>query len=233
MTLEEQVRQDLFEMRDAKYQEFQSSLMPTMDGKKVIGVRIPQIRAYVRELRKRKDWRDYLKILPHEYYEENNVHAFLIASMRDYDECIEALDAFLPYVDNWSTCDAMSPKIFKNHLPELLEPVKRWMASGKTYTVRFGIEMLMKFYLGDAFVPEYLEWVGNLQVNPDDYYLNLIVAWYFSAALAKQWDAAIPWIEQKRLPVWVHNKTIQKSNESYRITAEQKKYIKQFKISVK
>ena len=233
MTLEEQVRKDLFDMRDEKYQQFQSKLMPTMDGQKVIGVRVPQLRSYVKEMMKRPDWKDYLKILPHEYYEENNVHAFLIASMKDYTECIEALEEFLPYVDNWATCDGMIPKVFKKHLPELLTPIRRWISSGKTYTVRFGIEMLMKFYLGDAFLPEYLEWVGTLPVETDDYYTNMMMAWYFSTALAKQWESAVSWIEQKRLPVWVHNKTIQKSIESYRITPEQKNYLKMFRIPVK
>ena len=167
--------------------------------------------------------------LPHLYYEENNLHAFLIEMEKDYQKVVEQLDAFLPYVNNWATCDMMRPKVIKMHLTEFLPKVKEWINSQSTYTVRYGIGMLLSYYLDEAFRPEYLEWVAAVQSA--EYYVNMMIAWYFATALAKQWDTTLPYIEQKRLDVWTHNKTIQKAIESYRITDEQKVYLRTLKIA--
>ena len=150
--------------------------------------------------------------------------------MKDYSQVIAALDAFLPYVDNWATCDLMSPKIFKKHLPELREQIQVWMASSHTYTIRFGIEMLMTFYLDEQFQPEYLDWVAD--VHSEEYYVNMMIAWYFATALAKQYDAALPYLQEHRLEPWTHNKAIQKAIESYRITDEQKAYLRSLKVKL-
>ncbi len=194
------------------------------------GIRTPELRKYAKTFSKTPEAAEFLKILPHRYYEENNLHGFLIESMRDYGQVIAALDAFLPYVDNWATCDLMRPKVFQKHLPELLEEIRRWMASDRTYTIRFGMEMLMTFYLDEAFRPEYLDWVA--EVRSQEYYVNMMIAWYFATALAKQYGAALPYIENHRLEPWTHNKAIQKAIESYRITEEQKMYLRTLKVKI-
>lgn len=235
--VEEAVQKRLFELQDLKYRDFQCKLMPTVDPKTVIGVRTPELRKLAKEFAKtpgvtpesKTPATEFLKILPHRYYEENNLHGFLIETVNDYDRVIAALDAFLPYVDNWATCDLMSPKVFKKHLPELLEKIGEWLKSGRTYTVRFGIEMLMSFYLDGQFKPEYPELVAG--VKSQEYYVNMMIAWYFATALAKQYDSVLPFIEQHRLDSWTHNKAIQKAIESYRITDEQKAYLRTLKIS--
>ena len=226
MTIQE-IQNKLFEMQDLKYKEFQSKLIPTINSDVVIGVRIPQLRNFAKELWEEQDVKSFFNSLPHQYYEENNLHAFLIENIKDFDLCINALDGFLPYVDNWATCDMMSPKVFKKHLPELLEPIKTWLDSEHIYEVRFAVDMLMKYYLDDDFKSEYLEWVAK--IDSEEYYLKMVVAWYFATALAKQYDAAIQYLEQNRLPKWTHNKTIQKAIESYRVTAEQKVYLRTLK----
>ena len=215
-------------MQDLKYRDFQCKLMPTVDKETVIGVRTPELRKFAKEMEKEPGIEEFLQALPHRYYEENNLHGFLIEKIKDYDACVSAVDAFLPCVDNWATCDMMRPKIFKKHLPKLLEKIQVWLASEHTYTIRFGMGMLMSFYLDEAFQPEYLQMVG--EVRSQEYYVNMMIAWYFATALAKQYEAALPWIEQKRLDVWTHNKAIQKAVESYRITDEQKAYLKTLKI---
>ena len=222
------VQERLFELQDAKYKEFHSKLMPTIPKECVIGVRMPILRRFAKEFGKMEEAAVFLKCLPHEYYEENNVHGSLIADIKDYGRCIEELDKFLPFVDNWATCDLMSPKIFKKHLPLLLEKIEEWIASGHTYTIRFGIGMLMRYYLDDAFDLCYPEMVS--QVRSEEYYVNMMRAWYFATALAKQYDAAAPFIEDGRLDQWTHNKAIQKAVESRRITDEQKAYLKTLKI---
>ena len=169
----------------------------------------------------------FLKQLPHTYYDENILHAFLIAGMKDYDACMEALEVFLPYIDNWAVCDSLSPKVFGKHKTELLQKIRLWILSGHTYTCRFGMGMLMRWFLDEDFRPEYLEMPAA--VRSEKYYVNMMTAWFFATALAKQWDAAIPYLEQNRLDVWTHNKTIQKARESYRITPEQKEYLKTLK----
>lgn len=226
--INERIILQLFELQDLKYRDFNASLIPTVDKETVIGVRTPQLRKLAKELSKDPDIGIFLRTLPHKYYEENNLHGLIIESMKDYDKCIAEMNIFLPYIDNWATCDIISPKIFKKHLPELLDEIKTWMGAEHTYTIRFGIEMLMSFYLDEQFKPEYPEMVAS--VKSEEYYVNMMIAWYFATALAKQFDAVLPFIEGKRLEKWTHNKAIQKSVESYRITPEQKAYLKTLKI---
>ena len=224
----ETIRARLFAMQDLEYRDFSSALIPTVDRSRVIGVRTPALRKYAAELAGSPEAQEFLACLPHEYYEENNLHAFLIEKIRDYGACIAALDAFLPYVDNWATCDSMCPKLLGRHLPELLKDIRRWLDSGQTYVVRYGVGMLMRWYLDEAFSPEYLEMVAALR--SEEYYIRMMVAWYFATALAKQWDAALPFIEERRLDVWIHNKAVQKAIESRRISDTQKAYLRSLKI---
>lgn len=222
------VQEKLFEMQDEGYREFHARLMPTVDKDSIIGVRVPRLRKFAKELYKSGGYEDFLKALPHKYYEENNVHAFLIEQQKDYGETVRLLDEFLPYVDNWATCDMMSPKSFKKHLPELYEKIPEWLGSDKTYAVRFGIETLMNFFLGEDFTDGCASLVCS--VRSDEYYINMMIAWYFATALAKNYEDVVPYIEGKRLDVWTHNKTIQKAVESNRITDEQKAYLRTLKI---
>lgn len=225
---EEMVQKKLFELQDPEYREFQCKLMPTVPRDAVIGVRTPNLRKFAKEFSKTSLASEFLTALPHRYYEENNLHGFLIEGIRDYDAAINAADAFLPYVDNWATCDSMSPKVFGRHLPQLLEQIKEWIRSDHTYTVRFGIGMLMRFYLDTAFSLDYPEMVA--QIRSEEYYVNMMIAWYFATALAKQYDSILPYLEQRELDPWTHNKTIQKAVESYRITAQQKTYLRTLRI---
>ena len=222
------VEKRLFEMQDEEYRAFHCRLMPNVDPNTVIGVRTPELRKFAKELAKSPEAEQFLKILPHGYYEENNLHGFLIESMKDYDSVIEALERFLPYVNNWATCDMISPKIFKKHLTRLREKIAEWMISEDIYTVRFGIGMLMRFYLDDEFSPDDPEAVAS--VKSDEYYINMMIAWYFATALAKQHDAILPYFEQRRLEPWTHNKAIQKAVESRRIDAKEKAYLKTLKV---
>lgn len=226
-TIESRIQAKLFALQDLKYREFQCRLMPTVAPEAVIGVRTPELRRLAKALSKEPETREYLKILPHRYYDENNLHGFLLEGMKDYGEAVAAVDAFLPYVDNWATCDLMSPKVFQKHLPELLIKIREWIADRHTYTVRFGIGMLMSFYLGEAFSPEFPALVAD--IHSEEYYVNMMIAWYFATALAKQWDAVLPYIRERQLDKWTHNKAIQKAVESYRITAEQKAYLRTLK----
>ena len=225
--LQRRIQAQLMEMQDMPYRTFQCKLMPTVDPETVIGVRTPLLRGFAKQLAKTPDAVAFLQILPHRYYEENNLHGFLIETIRDYDATIAALDAFLPYVDNWATCDLMSPRIFSKHLPELYEKIQEWIASEQTYTVRFGIEMLMRFYLDAHFFPEAPALVAG--VSSEEYYVNMMIAWYFATALAKQYDATLPYLTERRLGKWTHNKTIQKAIESDRIDADTKRYLKTLK----
>lgn len=230
MKIEQLVQERLFAMQDPQYQAFQRRLMPTVDPETVIGIRTPELRKFARAFAKTPEAAEFLKRLPHNYYEENNLHGFLIEAMKDYGQAVAALDAFLPYVDNWATCDLMRPKVFQKHLPELLADIRRWMASDQTYTIRFGIEMLMTFYLDGQFRPEYLDWVAAVESR--EYYVNMMIAWYFATALAKRYGDTLPYIENRRLDPWTHNKAIQKALESYRITDEQKAYLRTLKVKV-
>lgn len=218
----------LFGLQDLAYRDFQAKLIPTVDPETVIGVRTPVLRKLARELAKCEDIQPFLDALPHRYFDENNLHAFLIELCRDFDRTVALLDAFLPYVDNWATCDLCSPKVFAKHLPELLTHIERWTASSETYTIRFGLGMLMRYYLDDAFQTSYLDLAVSLR--SEEYYVNMMIAWYFATALAKQYDATLPYLEQRRLEPWTHNKAIQKAIESRRLTPEQKGYLKSLKI---
>ena len=210
----------LFDRQDAAYRDFQSKLMPTVDPELVIGVRMPALRKLAKELAGTQLAEDFLQQLPHRYYEENNLHGLLISAIPDYGAAVAALEAFLPHVDNWATCDLLSPKAFWAHPPELPDQIRRWVADRHPYTVRFGLGMLLSFYLDGEFRPEYLELAAG--VRREEYYVRMMVAWYFATALAKQYDTALPYLEQRRLERWTHNKTIQKAVESYRISPEQK-----------
>lgn len=225
---EEYIEHILFEKQDLKYRDFHAKLMPTIDKETIIGVRTPELRKLAKDFLKNELCEEFVQNLPHKYYDENNLHGFIIEKTKDYDKLIKQLDSFLPYVDNWATCDLISPKIFKRHTEELYVKIKEWLASDRTYTIRFAIEMLMSFYLDEKFKVEYAELVSS--VKSEEYYVNMMIAWFFATALAKQYDAVIPFIENKVLDKWVHNKTIQKAIESYRITEEQKNYLRSLKI---
>ncbi len=218
---------DLFKMQDKEYRNFQVKLIPSYNINSIIGVRTPKLKSYAKELIKNNNYLDFLDNLPHKYFDENQLHAFIISELKSYDECILYINKFLPYIDNWATCDQLSPKIFKKHTDKLLEQIKIWIKSNDTYTIRFGIGMLMKYYLDDNFKPEYLKWVSSIKSN--EYYVNMMIAWYFATALAKQYDEVIPYIKDNKLSIWVHNRTIQKAIESYRITDIQKEYLRSLK----
>ncbi len=213
---------------DKKYGEFQSKLIPTIPAETIIGVRTPVLRKLAKELIKDEHCSEFLRELPHKYFDENQLHGFIISEMRDFQSCMEETEIFLPYIDNWATCDQTAPKIFKKHKNELLPYIKKWLASERTYTVRFAFGMLMTHYLDEDFRPEYLE--PAAEIKSEEYYINMEIAWYMATALAKQWSDTIPYIENKKLDKWVHNKTIQKARESRRITDEQKEYLKELKI---
>lgn len=222
------VLERLFALQDTKCRAFQSKLMPTVAPETVIGVRTPLLRNLAKELAGTAEAADFLRVLPHEYYEENNLHAFLVEKIRDYDAALAETERFLPYIDNWATCDCFSPKVFAKHKDELLTPVRRWLLSEKLYTVRYAIGMLMRHYLDADFRPEYLVWVADVQ--SEEYYLNMMRAWYFATALAKQPDDTLPYLTERRLDVWTHNKAIQKAVESYRIPPELKQRLREMRI---
>lgn len=232
MSIIKEIQKKLFEKQDLKYKAFQSKLIPTVDAAKVIGVRTPDLRAIAKKFANHPEIEKFLSTLPHEYYDENQVHAFILSLIKDYDECVSHIDKFLPFVDNWATCDQMRPKVFakKQYRKPLLNDVERWINAPTTnvYTVRFGIETLMSFFLDDDFNPKFLKWVSK--IRSEEYYLNMMVAWFFATALAKQYETTIPFIEKHRLDIWTHNKTIQKAIESYRITEDQKSNLRTLKI---
>ena len=222
------MKDELFKLQDKKYRDLQVKIIPNINPDKIIGVRTPDLRMLAKKIVKENNYSTFLNELPHEYFDENQLHAFIISELKDYDECIKYVDEFLPYVDNWATCDQMSPKVFKKNTDKLLDSIKKWIKSKETYTIRFGICALMQYYLDDSFKEEYLTWVSNIKSN--EYYVNMMKAWYFATSLAKQYESSIKYIENKKLDVWTHNKTIQKAVESYRITNEQKEYLKSLKI---
>ncbi len=223
------IREKLFKLQDKKYREFQIKLIPNIDSDTIIGVRTPELRNYAKQLVKSGSYSTFLDDLPHKYFDENQLHAFIISEIKDYDECITYINEFLPYVDNWATCDQMSPKIFKKYKDKLIDQIEIWLKSKETHTIRFGIGMLMQYYLDEEFKPTYLKRVSSIKSK--EYYVNMMIAWYFATALAKQYEATIPYIENNKLDNWTHNKTIQKAIESYRITQEQKEYLKTLKQS--
>ena len=226
-------KQDLYNklksLQDLKYRDLQLGIIPDADPESVIGVRTPELRNIAKEILRSGEYREFLKELPHEYFEENQLHAFIISGIKDMDECIMEMEKFLPYVDNWATCDQMSPKVFKKHKEDLLSHIKEWIRSEKTYTVRFGVGMLMEHFLDEDYDPEYPAMVAGIRSG--EYYINMMIAWYFATALAKQYESIIPFIEERKLDDWTHNKAIQKSIESRRITYEQKAYLRSLKVT--
>ncbi len=218
----------LFQLQDKCYRDFQSKLIPTIPVETIIGVRIPTIRKLAKEYGKDPESVEFLKQLPHTYYDENILHALLVAEIKDYEVCVKEVERFLPYVDNWAVCDIFSPKVFRKNKDKLIDKIREWTASGHPYTCRFGMEMLMTHFLDEDFRVEYLEIPAA--VHSEEYYVNMMIAWFYATALAKQWDATIGYIEDQRLDTWTHNKTIQKARESYRITPEQKEYLKTLKM---
>ena len=224
----EEIRQSLFELQDIKYRDFQAKLIPGKDTEMMIGVRTPELRKLAKQMLKREDIGEFLRDLPHRYFDEDQLHAFIVSGIKEYGKCMEELMRFLPFVDNWATCDQMSPGVFKKHKPELLAAVREWLGCEHTYTVRFGIGMLMQHFLDEDFDPAYPELVAG--VHSEEYYVNMMIAWYFATALAKQYDAVLPFIEGRRLDPWTHNKTIRKAVESYRISDEQKEYLRSLKV---
>ena len=226
--LRDEIQKMLFALQDERYRDFQSKLIPTVSPEAVIGVRTPELRKLAKQLGKEEGISEFLNDLPHRYFDENQLHAFLVSDMKDFPKVMGEVNRFLPYVDNWATCDQMSPKVFKKHHPELLDQIKVWLTSDHPYTVRFALGMLMQHFLDEDFDPAYLEMATSVRL--DAYYINMMTAWYFATALAKQYQAALPYLEKKRLDKWTHNKTIQKAVESYRITDEQKIYLKELRI---
>lgn len=223
-----EIQAELFKNQDEKYRDFQAKLLPTVNPQSVIGVRTPVLRAFAKNLYKENDFSGFFDDLPHKYFDENQLHAFLISEIKDFDFCIDELNKFLPFVENWATCDQMSPKVFKKHKKELLEQIKIWVLSEKTYTVRFAVGMLMQHFLDEDFSLEFPKMI--LKIRSEEYYVKMMVAWYSATALAKQYDAVLPFLENKSLEKWTHNKAIQKALESYRVSDEQKKYLRTLKV---
>ena len=222
------IQTQLFKMQDVEYKNFHSKLMPTVDEQKVIGIRIPILRKFAKDFAKSDEAEGFIASLPHKYYEEDNLHAFVIEKIADFDKAVKFTEDFLPYIDNWATCDMFMPLVFKKNKDKILPYALKWIKSDHTYTIRYGIGVLMKLFLDDDFKEDYMKVVSY--VKSDEYYVNMMIAWYFATALARQYESAVKYIEHKRLPVWVHNKTIQKAVESYRISKETKEYLKTLKI---
>ena len=215
------IKQDLLAMRDEKFASFNAKLLPNIAMETVLGVKTPLLRKYAKNM---PNADIFLADLPHKYFEENQIHAFLVADIRDFEKCVDMVDRFLPYVDNWATCDQLIPKAFAKNTDALFPWINKWIKSVHTYTVRFAIGLLMRFYLGERFDTRYANMVAN--IKSDEYYVNMMCAWYFATALAKNWDETIGFIENNKLDSWTHNKTIQKATESYRITHKQKEYLR-------
>ena len=222
------IRETLFSLRDEKFAAFQARLIPNVAPERIIGVRTPALRKLAKTLRGSGEAEEFLKALPHDFFEENNLHAFLLCEMKDFDACVQAVEDFLPYVDNWATCDQMSPGVFRKNKQALLPYIRCWIASERCYTRRFGTGMLMSHFLDEDFREEYLSLVSD--IRSEEYYVNMMIAWYFATALAKQYEAALPYLENRRLDPWVHNKTIQKAVESFRVSDEHKACLRALKI---
>ena len=226
--INDDILKKLYTLQDITYRDFQGKLLPTVDPKSIIGVRTPDLRKLAKELVRGDGLGTFLATLPHSYFDENQLHAFILSEIKDYDRCIALVERFLPYVDNWATCDQLSPKVFRKHKPDIITHIKSWLKSDSTYTVRFAVGMLMQHFLDDDFSPAYPKMVAA--IKSDEYYINMMRAWYFATALAKQYDAVVPYIEQKKLDAWTHNKIIQKAIESYRIKSEQKEHLRTFRL---
>ena len=222
------IRETLLSLQDGEFAAFQARLLPNIAPERIIGVRTPELRKLAKQLRGSSDGEAFLKALPHDFFEENNLHAFLLCETKDFERCVQAVEEFLPYVDNWATCDQLRPKAFARNKQALLPHIRSWLDSDREYIRRFGIGMLMSHFLDEDFREEYLRWVSD--IHSEEYYVNMMIAWYFATALAKQYEAALPFIENRRLDPWVHNKTIQKALESFRVSDERKTYLKTLKI---
>ncbi len=221
------IQQELFALQDTAYRDFQSKLIPNVNPETVIGVRTPELRAFAKALVKKGEEVEFLGALPHQYFDENQLHAFILSEIKDYDRCMQETERFLPFIDNWATCDQLSPKVFKKHRQKLLPHIEKWITSEEVYTVRFAIGALMRYFLDDDFDLAYPELVAA--VRSEEYYVNMMIAWYFATALAKQYESILPYFETQRLDDWTHNKAIQKAVESRRITMQQKEYLKNLK----
>ena len=226
-----EIQELLFAKQDTKYRDFQAPLFPNINKEKMIGVRTPELKKLAKELYGKELANEFIETLPHQYFDENQLHAFIISLIKDYQTCLKEVEKFLPFIDNWGTCDQLSPKVFAKHKDELIVAIKKWLKSKHTYTVRFAIGLLLGLYLDDSFKEEYMELISN--IKSEEYYINMMIAWFFATALAKQYKTAIKYIEEKKLSFWVHNKTIQKAVESYRINDEQKVYLKSLKANKK
>ena len=225
------IQAELFALRDGEYGDFNAKLIPSIDRRRVIGVRTQELRAMTKRLHGTAQAEEFLHALPHEYFEENQLHAFLLEYEKDYSALIAALDAFLPYVDNWATCDQMNPKSLGRNKEALLAKIREWLASGRCYTVRYAIGQLMRWYLDADFKPEYADMVAA--VRSEEYYVRMMAAWYFATALAKQYDAVLPYFTERKLDAWTHNKAIQKAVESYRVSDEHKTALRRLKVKMK
>ncbi len=223
----EEINEVLFQLQDTKYRNFQSKLIPNEEEGRVIGVRTPELRKLAKKYEKREDISIFLERLPHQYFDEDQLHSFILSERKDYKLCIEEVNKFLPYINNWATCDQLSPKAFKKNKKELLDNIKNWISSKHTYTVRFGVGMLMQHFLDEDFDIKYPKMVSK--IRSEEYYINMMIAWYFATGLAKQYEQILPFILGKKLDKWTHNKCIQKAIESYRITLEQKDFLKSLK----
>ncbi len=223
-----EIQKELFKKQDVKYRDFQAKLIPNLNSQTVIGVRTPVLRNFAKELYRENNFSEFLNDLPHKYFDENQLHAFLISEIKEFDFCIAELNRFLPFVDNWATCDQMSPKVFKRNKEKLLEQIKIWIVSEETYTLRFSVGMLMQHFLNEEFDLKYPEMI--LKIDSEEYYVRMMIAWYFATALAKHYELILPFLENKSLNKWTHNKAIQKALESYRISDEQKKYLRTLKF---
>ena len=222
------IKEELLKLQDNEYRKLQISTIPNVDPESIIGVRTPELRKFAKELFKSSNYEDFINDLPHKYFDENQLHAFIISEIKDYDKCLYEFNKFLPYIDNWATCDQSTPKAFSKNKDKLINEIKKWIKSKETYTIRFGVSMLMRNFLDDNFKEEYLEMVSKIRSN--EYYVNMMIAWFFATALAKKYDSTIKYIENKKLDTWVHNKTIQKAIESYRVSEEHKKYLRGLKV---
>lgn len=230
-SISKEIQNRLFDLQDKNYKDFQAKLIPNINYDTIIGVRTPELRRFAGELVKDKNINLFLEALPHKYFEENQLHAFIISGKKDYGECMELLKAFLPYIDNWATCDQLSPKVFKKHKKELLKDIFKWIKSKNTYTVRFGTGMLMQHFLDEDFEERYIEAVSK--IRSEEYYINMMTAWYFATALAKQYESSVKYIKEHKLDTWTHNKAIQKALESRRVSDEHKEYLRTLKITNK
>lgn len=221
------ITEQLFEMRDEQYRDFQAKLIPNIDKNLIIGVRSPKLREYAKYVYKNMEYQVFLDNVPHTYYDENNLHMYIIAQIKEYDKCVEEIEKFLPYIDNWATCDMGLPKSFAKNKNKLLFKVKEWINSDSTYAIRYGVGVLMRLFLDEDFDIEYAKIVS--EIKSEEYYVKMMIAWYFATALAKQYKQIIPFLENNKMEIWTHNKTIQKACESNRITLQQKVYLRTLK----